>query len=44
MSTLPREVSIWVHEKKPRTAIEAGQLADEYMLVKQQSVGLRQGG
>ena len=26
MSTLPWEVSIWVQEKKPRTAIEAGQL------------------
>ena len=44
MSTLPREVSIWIHEKKPKTAIEAGLLADEYMLVRQQSVGLRQGG
>ena len=44
MSTLAREVSIWVHEKKTRTAIEAGQLADVYMLVRQQSVGLRQGG
>ena len=44
MSTLPREVSICVHEKKPKTAVEAGHLADEYMLVRQQSVGLRQGG
>ena len=44
MSTLPREVSIWVQEKKPRTAIEAGQLADEYMLVRQRSIGPRQGG
>ena len=32
MSTFPWEVNIWVQEKKPRTAIEAGQLADEYML------------
>ena len=44
MSTFPREVNIWVQEKKPRTAIEAGQLADEYMLARQRSVGPRQSG
>ena len=44
MSTFPREVNIWVQEKKPRTAIEAGQLADEYMLSQQWSVGPRQSG
>lgn len=43
-STLPQEVNIWVQEKKPKTAIEAGQLADEYMLVREQSMGLRQYG
>ena len=44
MSTFPREVNICVQEKKPRTAIEAGQLADEYMLARQRSVGPRQSG
>ena len=37
MNTLPQEVNIWVKDRKPKTAIEAGQLADEYILVRQQA-------
>ena len=38
--TLPRNVYIWVREKKPETVLQAGQLADEYVLVQKQSGGL----
>ena len=30
VSTLPENVCIWVKERKPKTSIEAGQLADDY--------------
>ena len=31
MSKLPREVHIWVQEKKPDTVLQAGQLSDDYV-------------
>ena len=30
LNTLPLEKRLWVHEKKPKTCIEAGELVDEY--------------
>ena len=30
LSTLPMEKKVWIHEKKPKTCVEAGELADEY--------------
>ena len=40
MNTLPRNVYIWVRQNKPDTVLQAGQLADEYVLVRKQSGGL----
>ena len=31
LEALPTEVRIWVRERKPKTATEAGQLADDYV-------------
>jgi len=30
-NTLPRDIQIWVRERKPRTRGEAGCLADDYL-------------
>lgn len=30
LNTLPLEKRLWVHEKKPKTCIEAGEIVDEY--------------
>ena len=30
LNTLPLEKRLWVHEKKPKTCVEAGELVDEY--------------
>ena len=31
LTTLPEDVRVWVTERKPRTAAEAGQLAEDYL-------------
>jgi len=35
--TLPVEMRMWVHDKKPRTSQQAGKLVDEYMQARQTS-------
>ena len=40
LSTLPRDVHIWVRERKPETVIKAGQLADDYALARKQMIGI----
>ena len=40
LSTLPRDVHIWVRERKPETVIKAGQLADDYALARKQIIGI----
>ena len=30
LNTVPRDVRVWVSEKKPKTCLQAGELADEY--------------
>ena len=37
VSTLPENVRIWVKERKPKTSIEAGQLADDYTQARKQN-------
>ena len=31
LNTLPRDIQIWVRERKPKTSSEAGRLADDYL-------------
>ena len=35
LKTLPSEVRVWVHERKPKSSTEAGQLADDYVQARQ---------
>lgn len=48
LESLPSEIHVWVRERKPRTATEAGQLADDYVQARRQesrvSAGARSGG
>lgn len=37
MNTLAPSIRIWVKERKPKSAIEAGQLADDYLEARKQS-------
>ena len=37
VSTLPKNVRIWVKERKPKTSTEAGQLADDYTQARKQN-------
>lgn len=34
LNTMPVELQVWVGERKPATAVEAGQLADDYVQVR----------
>ena len=36
LNSLPTEKRVWVYEKKPKTCVEAGELADEYEQVRKQ--------
>ena len=36
LGSLPMEKKVWVYEKKPKTCVEAGELADEYEQVRKQ--------
>ena len=36
LNSLPMEKRIWVYEKKPKTCVEAGELADQYEQVRKQ--------
>lgn len=40
LNSLPTEKRVWVHEKKPRTCVRAGELADEYEQVRKQEPGV----
>ena len=42
VSTLPREIHVWVGERKPKDSEETAQLADDYLLVRKSVV--EQGG
>ena len=37
VSTLPKNVRIWVKERKSKTSAEAGQLADDYAQARKQN-------
>ena len=39
LESLPEELWIWVREQKPKTAEEAGQLADDYLQARSSTVG-----
>ena len=39
VNTLPDEVRVWVKERKPKTSMEAGQLADDYIQARKQNAG-----
>ena len=40
LNSLPVEKRVWVYEKKPKTCIQAGELADEYDQVRKQDAGV----
>ena len=39
VNTLPEDVRVWVKERKPKTSMEAGQLADDYIQARKQNSG-----
>ena len=39
VNMLPEEVQVWVKERKPKTGMEAGQLADDYIQARKQNAG-----
>jgi hypothetical protein len=39
LESLPEELRIWVRERKPKTAEEAGQLADDYLQARKSTAG-----
>ena len=39
LNSLPKEKRLWVVEKKPKSCVEAGELADEYEQVRKQDCG-----
>ena len=55
LDTLPVDICIWVHERKPKTSTQAGKIADNYIQAKRcskemlsskgerQAVGIRRG-
>ena len=43
LAILPEDVRIWVKERKPKSSIEAGQLADDYMQARQEGSAIRRG-
>ena len=40
LNFMPEELQVWVGERKPVTAVEAGQLADNYVQVRRTAVDL----
>ena len=44
LNTMPRDLRIWVGERKPKTGEEAGRLADDYLQARQLEVGETAGG
>ena len=38
LNVMPVELQVWVGERKPATAVEVGQLADNYVQVKRTAV------
>ena len=43
LDILPEDVRIWVKERKPKSSMEAGQLADDYMQARQEGSAIRRG-
>ena len=43
LSTMPDDLRVWVSERKPATAAEAGQLADDYLQARRQLPKMRSG-
>ena len=41
LNSLPLEKRVWVSEKKPKTCVQAGELADEYEQVRKQEPGVQ---
>ena len=39
-NTMPAELRIWVAERKPKTGLEAGQLAEDYLQARPNANGL----
>lgn len=39
LNTMPADLRIWVGERKPKTAGEAGWLADDYLQARRQESG-----
>ena len=44
LSTMPVDLRVWVSERKPATATEAGQLADDYLQARKQLTKMPGGG
>ena len=40
LDTLPVDIRIWVHERKPKTNAQAGKLADDYIQARRCSKGM----
>ena len=40
LNSLPMDERVWVYERKPKTCVEAGELADEYEQVRKQEPGI----
>ena len=41
LRSLPENIRVWVHERKPTTAAEAGQLAEDYLLARRSFQGTK---
>ena len=41
LRSLPENIRVWVHERKPTTAAEAGQLAEDYLLARRSTQGIK---
>ena len=44
LNTLTPAIGVWVKERKPKTALEAGQLADDYMEARKQTIRMTNQG
>ena len=44
LNTLPLEKRLWVHEKKPKTCVEAGELVDEYEQIRRKEPPVAEAG
>eukprot|EP00731_Ephydatia_muelleri_P022383 Em0014g974a len=44
LNTLPLEKRLWVHERKPKTCVEAGELVDEYEQIRRKEPPVAEAG